>query len=156
MESNPTVVSLMSRVQRVSPLYHAHVSFTWPMHFCHHSFWKFYHAVRQLGDAHKSIFPNSATSHGHKHSGGCHFQNELVQILLRLSVHGHRNIMPLGTSGSRRFSFILLHERTQRRIRLCHFCTLFDVVTETAIVSFRALPVGFPLPTILAVLSPDS
>ena len=50
--------------------------------------------------------------------------------------------------GSRRFSFILLHERIRRRFRLCHFCTLLHIVSETAIVSFRTLPVGFPLPTI--------
>ena len=54
----------------------------------------------------------------------------------------------LQTSGSRRISLILRHERTRRRIRLCQFCTLIDIVTETAIVSFRTLPVGFPLPTI--------
>ena len=53
-----------------------------------------------------------------------------------------------GTSGSRRISLILLHERIWRRIRLCHFCTFIDIATETAIVSFRTLPVGFPLPTI--------
>ena len=29
-----------------------------------------------------------------------------------------------------------------------NFCTLIDIVTETAIVSFRTLAVGFPLPTI--------
>ena len=28
------------------------------------------------------------------------------------------------------------------------FCTLIHIVTETEIVSFRTLPVGFPLPTI--------
>ena len=66
-----------------------------------------------------------------------------------------------GTSGSGCFSFILLPERIQRRIRLCQFCTFIDIVTETAIVSFRALPVGFLLPTISknplsAILSPDS
>ena len=53
-----------------------------------------------------------------------------------------------GTLGSRRISLILLHERTRRRLRLCHFCTLIDIVTETATVSFTTLPVGFPLPTI--------
>ena len=53
-----------------------------------------------------------------------------------------------GTSGSRCISLILLHARIRRRIRLCHFCTHIDIVTEIAIVSFRALPVGFPLPTI--------
>ena len=34
------------------------------------------------------------------------------------------------------------------RIRLCRFCTLIHIVRETAIVSFRTLPVGLPLPTI--------
>ena len=52
--------------------------------------------------------------------------------------------------------------RTRRRFRLCRFCTLIDIVTETAIVSYRTLPVGFPLPDNLqeffvhAFLSPDS
>ena len=49
---------------------------------------------------------------------------------------------------STHFLSSLLHERIRRRILLCHFCTLIDIVTETAIVSFRTLPVGFPLPTI--------
>ena len=60
---------------------------------------------------------------------------------------GHRDILPLGlssgTSGSGRISLILLHERTRRRIRLCHLCTLVDIVTESAIVSIKTLPVGF-------------
>ena len=66
-----------------------------------------------------------------------------------------------GTSGSRRLSLTLLHERIRKRIRLCHFCT-HNFVTETTSVSFRALPVGFPLPTIsqsslsTLFLSPDS
>ena len=68
-------------------------------------------------------------------------------------MHGHRDIQPLGlsssgTAGSRGISLILLHERIWRRLRLCHFCTIIVIVTETAIVSFRTLPVGFPLPTI--------
>ena len=53
-----------------------------------------------------------------------------------------------GTSGSRCFSLILLHERIRRRIRLCHLATLKNIVAETAIVSFRTLPVGFLLPTV--------
>ena len=52
------------------------------------------------------------------------------------------------TSGSRCFSLIQLHERIRRRIRLCPFCTFIYIVTDTTIVSFRRLPVGFPLPTI--------
>ena len=31
---------------------------------------------------------------------------------------------------------------------MCQFCTLIDIVAETAIVSSRTLPVGFSLPTI--------
>ena len=54
-----------------------------------------------------------------------------------------------GTSGFRRVPFILLHERIWRRIRLCNFLRAYKKIeTETAIVSFRTLPVGFPLPTI--------
>ena len=69
-------------------------------------------------------------------------------ILAGPSRHSTTGTVASGTSGSRRFSFILLHERIRRRIRLCQFCTLVDIVTETAIVSFRTMPVGFPLPTI--------
>ena len=53
-----------------------------------------------------------------------------------------------GTSGFRRISVILPCRRARRRIRLCRFCTLIKIVTETAIVSFRTLPIGLPLPTI--------
>ena len=64
-------------------------------------------------------------------------------ILAGPSRHSTTGTLAYGTSGSRRMSLILLHERTRRRIRLCQFCTLVDIVTETAIVSFRTLPVGF-------------
>ena len=69
-------------------------------------------------------------------------------ILARPSKHSATGTLASGTSGSRRICLILPHERTRRRSRLCQFCTLTDIVTETAIVSFRTLPVGFPLPTI--------
>ena len=69
-------------------------------------------------------------------------------ILARPSKHSSTWASASGTSGSRRISFILPRRRARRRIRLCCFCTLIDIVTETAIVSFRTLPVGFPLPTI--------
>ena len=69
-------------------------------------------------------------------------------ILAGPSRHSTTGTLSSGTSGSRRISLILLHERIWRRIRLCHFCTLIDIVTESAIVSFRTLPVGLPLPTI--------
>ena len=80
-------------------------------------------------------------------------QDELLQVPSRLilekpSRHSTTGTLSSRTSGSRRISLILLQERTRRRIRLCQFCTLVDIVKETAIVSFRTLPVGFPLPTI--------
>ena len=64
-------------------------------------------------------------------------------ILARPSIHS-----TAGTWGSRCFSLILLHERIRTRIRLCHFCTFIDIVTETGIVSSRTLPVELPLPII--------
>ena len=60
----------------------------------------------------------------------------------------HYGILSSGTSGSRWFSLILLHERIRRRIWWWTFPTLIQIVAETAIVSFHTLPVGFPLPTI--------
>ena len=85
--------------------------------------------------------------------GATFSQNKLVQVPLRKSLQGNRDILPLGTlasgtSGSRCMSLILSRRRARRRIRLCCFCMLIDIVTETTIVSFRTLPVGFPLPTI--------
>ena len=69
-------------------------------------------------------------------------------ILAKPSRHSTTGTLSSRTSGSRRISLTLLHERIRRRIRLCHFCTFVDIVTETAIVSSRTLPVGLPLPTI--------
>ena len=69
-------------------------------------------------------------------------------ILARPSKHSTTWTLSSGTSGSRRISLILLHERIRRRIRLCHFSTLGNIVAETAIVSSRTLSVGLPLPTI--------
>ena len=74
--------------------------------------------------------------------------SSFVVILAGPSRHSTTGTISSGTSGSRCFSLILLHERILRRIRLCHFCTLIDIVTETTIVSSGKLPVGFPLPTI--------
>ena len=89
-----------------------------------------------------------------------------MQVPLRKSLQGHRNILPLGlfsgTLGSRRFSLFLLHERNRRRIRLCHFSTLSHIVAETAIVSFSHTAHWFPIANNLqeffvhAVLIPDS
>ena len=82
-------------------------------------------------------------------------------ILARSSRHSTTGTLSSGTSGSLRFSLILLHERSRSQIRLCQFSTLIDVVAESAIVSFHTLPVGVPLPIISkyfvhAVLSLDS
>ena len=52
------------------------------------------------------------------------------------------------TLGSRCIFHILLRGRSWRRVRLCRFCMLIHIVSETAIVSFRTLPVSFPSPTI--------
>ena len=78
-------------------------------------------------------------------------------ILTRPSRQSTTGTLASGTS------LILPHERTRRRIRLCQFCTLIDIVTETAIVAFRTLPVGwFSIANNLlescvhAVLYPDS
>ena len=105
----------------------------------------------------RALFSKSATTLGLVEQAfwrGCHCsQNELVQvpfdvILAWRSRHSTTGTLSSGTSGSRRISLILLHERIRRRIRLCHSCTLKNIVTENTIVSFRALPVGVPLPTI--------
>ena len=69
-------------------------------------------------------------------------------ILARPSIHSTTGTFSSGTSGSRCFSLILLHERIRRRIRLCYFSMLIDIVAETAIVSSRTLPVELSLPTI--------
>ena len=69
-------------------------------------------------------------------------------ILARQSKHSTTGTFSFGTSGSRCISLILPRRWARRRIRLCCFCTHIDIVTETAIVSFRTLPVGFPLSTI--------
>ena len=66
--------------------------------------------------------------------------------LARQSSHSPTWASASRTPGSRCIFHILLRRRSRRRIRLCRFCTL--VVSETAIVSFTTLHVGFPLPTI--------
>ena len=68
-------------------------------------------------------------------------------------MQGHREILPLGLFplGLRvldEFLSLCCMKEFGDGIRLCHFCTLVNIVTETTIVSFGTLPVGFPLPTI--------
>ena len=69
-------------------------------------------------------------------------------ILARRSSNSSTWASASGTFGSRCISLFLPRSRARRRIRLCRFCTLIEIVSETANVSFRRLPVGFPLPTI--------
>ena len=113
-------------------------------------------AVCQPDDAHKSTFPQICN-----HSWSCrtsilegatfHRMNWCkflwVNPCMAIETFFHWTSSS-GTSSSRRISLTLLHERIRRLIRLCHFYTLINIVTETAIVSFRTLPVGFPLPAI--------
>ena len=69
-------------------------------------------------------------------------------ILARQSSHFPTRASASRTSGSRCISLILRLRRARRWVRLCRFCTLIDIVTETAFVSFGTLPVSFPLLTI--------
>ena len=68
-------------------------------------------------------------------------------ILARPSRHSTTGAFTSGTSGPRRISLILPRGRGEE-FGCVNFATLIDIVTETAIVSFRTLPVGFPLPPI--------
>ena len=69
-------------------------------------------------------------------SGASSFE---VILAWRQSKRSTTGTLASGTSGFRRISLILPRERTRRRIRLCHFSTLIDIVEETTIVS-----VGIP------------
>ena len=60
-------------------------------------------------------------------------------ILARQSKHSSTGTLASGTSGSRCISLILPRRRARRKILLCHFCTLIDIVKETAIVCFGTL-----------------
>ena len=155
---NSIVVYLMSKHSwRVALFFGAaHSSSTWLLHF-RHSLWTFCKAVLQTGDAHKSTFHqiciDSRTCRTsilqdaifHK-MNWCKFFFEV--ILAGPSRHSTFGTLASGTSGSRRISLVLPRRRARRRIRLCRFCTLIHILTETAVVSFRTLPVRFPLPTI--------
>ena len=72
--------------------------------------------------------------------------NSLKVILARPSWHSTAGTFSSGTSGSRWFLLTLLHEWNRRRIWWCHFSTLIQIVSETAIVSFHTLPVGIGRP----------
>ena len=104
----------------------------------------------------RALFPKSATTLGPVEQAFWRvppFTEWIVAssfevILARPSRHSTTETLSPETSGSRCFSLILQHERIRRRIRLCHLCTLIDIVAETASVSSRTLPVGLPLPTV--------
>ena len=110
-------------------------------------------AVLQPGDAHKSTFPQICT-----HSRTCRTSTpedaifhrmscarSFEVILARQSSHFPTWASAFRTSGSRCIFHTLLRRRSGRRIWLCRFCTLIRIVSETAIVSFRTLLVGFPI-----------
>ena len=155
---NPIVVYLMNkRKQRVSPFYDAaHASSTNHCTFVTILFGPFAGLFINLAMRIRALFTQSATTLGlveqafwrvpffPERVGASSFE----VILAGPSRHSTTGTLASGTLGSRRISLILPYERTRRRIRLCQFCTLIDIVTETAIVSVRTLPVGFPLPTI--------
>ena len=118
----------------------------------------------------RALFPKSASIFGHveqafwkmpfftEWSGASSFE----VILALQSSHFPTWASASGTSGSWCSSHILPRRRSRRRIRLCRCCTLIHIVSDTAIVSFRKLPVSFPIANNLqeffvhAVLFPDS
>ena len=125
----------------------------WLLHFCHHSYWTCCSAVLQTVDAHESTFAQFCN-----HS--CSWRTRILEDAtfhrknwckflwskpcMTFETFSHFGPLP---PGSRRISLILPHERNRRRI-WCSSCTLIHIVAETAIVSVRALPIGFPLPAI--------
>ena len=76
------------------------------------------------------------------------FHSMELLILARQSSHVPTWASDSRTSGSRCISHTLPRGRSLRKIRLCRFCTLIRIVSDTAMVSLRTLPVSFPLPTI--------
>ena len=91
--------------QRVSPFYRTtHASSAWQLHFClilfdlvEQAFWRVPFFTEWIGASSFEV------------------------ILAWPSKHSSTGTSSSGTSGFRRFLFILLHERIRRRIRLCLF-----------------------------------
>ena len=75
-------------------------------------------------------------------------QSSFEVILARQSSHFPTWASSSRTSGSRCIFHTLLRRRSWRKVRLCRFCMLIHIVSETATVSKRTLPVSFPMPTI--------
>ena len=154
----------MSCTQRVSPFCRMiHASSTWPLHFCHHSSWTFCKAVHQPDDAHKSTFLQICN-----HSFGLVEQAFWRMPLFKewigasswdvnlagASRHSTTGTLASGTSDSRCSSFTLsvAWKNSVTDSGVSFFCRFIDIVTETAIVSFRTLHVGFPIAKCLQVL----
>ena len=119
-------------------------------------FWPFAGLFINLAMRIRALFPRSATTLGLVEQtfwrvplftewiGASSFE----VILSGPSRHSTTGTSSSGTLGSRCISHTLLRRRARRRIRLCRICTLIHIVSETAFVSVRTLPVGSPLPTI--------
>ena len=143
-------VSLMDRdIGRQRVLFHANHLSSAQLHFGHHSFWTFQSAVLQPDGVHMSTFPQNGNHSWYCRTsileGAIFHKMSYYKFLLGNPCKAIETFSPLwifssGTSGSRWFSLIPLHERIRKRI-WCNFSTLTDIVAETAIVSFHALPV---------------
>ena len=81
------------------------------------------------------------------------FTEGVVQVPSGQSLHGSRAIfplglLPLGLLVLDAFLTLCCVEDLGEEFGCVDFCALIHIVTGTAIVSFRTLPVGFSLPTI--------
>ena len=151
---NPIVVYLMKSVQNRSPcslrllilLQHNHCTFVTIL------FGPYARLFFNLSMRIRALFPKSASILRLVEQAFWRmpffYRMNWCKFLSGPSRHPSTGTSSSGTSDSRRISLILPRRRARRRIRLCLFCTFTDIVTETALVSFRTLPVGFPLPTI--------
>ena len=85
-----------------------------------------------------------------RHSGGCHFsQDWFVQAPLRCSVYGRRDILPDGLRPSGLLlSLEFFHPAWSKELDVTLVLYAYLHRAGTAIVSFRILPVSFPLPTV--------
>ena len=118
-------------------------------------FWPFARLFINLAVCTRALFPKSASIFGLVEQAlqRMPFFTEWVVrsfkvILARQSSHFHTCASASRTSGSRCIFLILLRRRSWKKIRLCRFCTIILIVSETAIVSIRKLPVSCPMPII--------
>ena len=122
--------------------------------FCHHSFPTFYKVVYQPDDVHASTFPqicnHSWTWRTSILEGANFHRMNWWQVPLMKSLQGHRNILPLGPFPlGLRFLDAFLSSSCVKEFGDGFDCLIlarfFYTVTETTIVSFRTLSVGFPI-----------